>query len=213
MRMSNYQIQVTADSLDVECDVPLRSSKLPPQTSPTFIGSFFVLSALVMFYLSCLGHGRNPSIWKMAVNSRAGSSDFASNMIPFVLLLVLEVLLLAVGIRYLLPFNERLHCDPSTLTWSRIPWVSFGNRRVTRSIPVIEIVRASYAIAFKSATEHYYGILLETYGKPWKLFWGIESPEANRILRGLSGLGVNVLHDPEMRAVIRETLLDRRTQL
>jgi hypothetical protein len=91
--------------------------------------------------------------------------------------------------------------------------VSFGNRRVTRTIPVIEIVHASYAIVYKGVKEHYFGILLETYGKPWKLFWGIEAPEANRILRGLSGLGVNVLHDPEMREVIRETLLDRRTQL
>ena len=149
----------------------------------------------------------------MIVDSHPGSSDFVSNLIPFILLLALNVFLLAVGIRYFLPFCERLHCDRSALTWSKIPWVSFGNRRVTRSMPVAEIVRASYSIVFKSRSEHYYGILLDTDGKPWKMFWGIESPEANRILRGLSGLGINVLHDPEMREAIRETLRDRRAQL
>ena len=214
MRKSNYQILVTADSVDVECDVPLRSSKFPnPQPSPHSVGAFFVLSALVMLYFSCFGHGRNPSIWKMAINSRPGSAEFASNVIPFALLLVLNVFLFAVGIRYLLPFCERLHCDRSTLNWSRIPWVSFGNRRVTRSIPVIEIVHASYSIVYKGRHEHYYGILLDTDGKPWKLFWGIESPEANRILLGLKGLGINVLHDPEMREIIQETLRDRRAEL
>jgi hypothetical protein len=205
MRTSNYRIQVTSDSIDVECDVPLRSSRFQkPQPSPRLIGGFFVLFASVMLYFLCIGQGRNPGIWKMAVDSRQGSADFVVG-------LALGVFLLAVGVRHFLPFGERLHCDRSTLTWSKIPWVSFGNRWVTRSIPVTEIVRASYAIVYKS--EGYYGILLETYSKPWKLFWGIESPEANRILRGLKGLGVNILHDPEMRESIRETLRDRRAQL
>jgi hypothetical protein len=212
MRTSNYRIQVTADSVDVECDVPLRSSRFPkPQPSPHSIGGFFVLFASVMLYFLCFGHGRNPSIWKIVVDSRPGSADFVSNLIPSVLPLALGVFLFAVGVRHFLPFCEQLHCDRSKLTWSKIPWVSFGNRWVTRSIPVGEIVSASYAVVYKS--EGYYGIVLETYGKPWKLFWGIETPEANRILRGLKGLGVNVHHDPEMRESIRETLRDRRAQL
>jgi hypothetical protein len=45
------------------------------------------------------------------------------------------------------------------------------------------------------------------------MFWQIEPPEANRILRGLEALGVNVHHDPEMRASVRESLRDRRAQL
>jgi hypothetical protein len=214
MRTSDYRIQVTADSVDVECDVPLRSSRFPkPQPSPHSIGSFFVLFASVMLYFLCFGHGRNSSIWKTIVGSRPGSADFVFNVIFAAFALVLSVFILAVGIRYLLPFCERLHCDRTTLTWSKIPWVSFGNRRVTRSIPVAEIVRASYSIVFKGRREHYYGILLETDGKPWKMFWGIESPEANRILRGLKGLGVNIQDDPEMRESIRETLRDRRAEL
>jgi hypothetical protein len=212
MRTSDYKIQVTADSVDVECDVPLRSSRFPkPQPSPRSIGSAFVLFALVMLYHFCFGHGRDPSIWRIVVDSRSGSVDFVSNLIPVFLPLALGVFLLAVGIRHFLPFCERLHCDRSTLTWSKIPWLSFGYRRVTRSIPVAEIVRASYAIVYKS--EGYYGIVLDTYDKSWKTFWGIESPEANRILRGLKQLGINVYHDPEMREDIRETLRDRRAEL
>ncbi len=212
MRTSEYKIQVTADSVDVECDVPLRSSKFPrPQPSPHLIGGIFVLFASFMLYSLCFGHGRDPNIWRIVVDSRPGSADFVSNLVSVFLPLVLGVFLLAVGIRHFLPFCERLHCDRSTLTWSKIPWVSFGYRRVTRSVPVAEVVRASYAIVYKS--EGYYGIVLDTYDESWKLFWGIESPEANHILRGLSGLGINALHDPEMRVAIRETLRDRRAQL
>lgn len=211
MRKSNYRIQVTADSVDVECDVPLRHQGTPNTISPSLAGGILVLFALAMLYFLSFGHGRNASIWVILADSRPGSADFLSNVIPVVLALALDVFLFAAGIRYFLPFGERLHCDRSTLIWSKIPWVSFGNRWVTHSIPVTEIVRASYVIVSKS--KGFYGILIETDGKPWKLFWAVETPEANRILRGLSELGVNVHQDPEMREAIRETLRDRRVQL
>jgi hypothetical protein len=207
MRASNYRIQVTSDSVDVECDDSFQSTR----TSRFFFGGVAVGCALFLLYGSCFGHGQNPNIWVMLADSRPGSTGFAFNVIDAVLIVVLVVFFLLVGIRYFLPFGERLHCDRSTLTWSKIPWVSFGNRWVTRSLPLSEILRASYGIVYKS--KGIYGILLEAEGKPWKLFWGIETPEANRILLGLKGLGVNVHHDPEMRESIRETLRDLRSQL
>jgi hypothetical protein len=207
MRKSNYQIQVSADSVDVECDDSYQSTK----TSRFFFGGITIGCALFMLYGSCFSRGRNPNIWVMVADSRPGTADFIINLIFAVFVVVLIVFFLLLGIRYFLPFGERLHCDRFTLTWTKIPWVSFGNRWVTRSIPITEVIRASFTIVYKS--KGIYGVLLETYGKPWKMFWGIESPEANRILRGLSGLGINVLHDPEMREAIRETLRDRRAQL
>jgi hypothetical protein len=209
MRTSNYRIQVTADSLDVECRVPLVSSRFPSSTKPAVVGGFFIFSGLGLLYLSCFVSGRNPSLLVVIANSRPGSADF----VIAILALTMEVFLLAVGIRYFLPFCERLHCDGSTLTWSKIPWVCFGNRRVTRSVPVSEIVRVSYAIVHGNVSGSYYGILLEPFGSSWKMFWGIESPEANRILIGLKALGINVHHDPEMRESIREKLRDRRAEL
>ena len=182
-----------------------------PAASPPLIGGFFVLAALVMLYFSWFGRGRNPGIWATLAGSRPGSAGFVFSAIDAVLVLALVVFILLVGIRYFLPFGERLHCDRSALTWSKIPWVSLGDRWVTQSIPVNGIILASYGIAYKS--KGIYGILLDTEGKPWKLFWGIETPEANRILLGLKELGVNVHHDPEMRESIRETLRDRRAEL
>jgi len=205
MRASNYRIQITADSVDVECDTPFRS-----RTSQHSLGVLAIACSLVMLY-SGVGHGRNPGIWVILADSRPSSPDFMLNAFGTVFVLVVAVVFFAFGVRYCLPFGERLHCDRSTLTWSKIPWVSFGNHWVERSIPMSEILQASYAIVYKS--KGVYGILLDAYGMPWKLFWGIETPEANRILRGLKGLGVKIRQDPEMRESIRETLRDRRAQL
>jgi hypothetical protein len=207
MRASNYRIQVAADSVEVECDDPYQSTR----TSRFLFGGLNIACALFLLYGSCFAHGRNPSLWMMLADSRPGSPGFAFHVIDAVFVVLLVLLFLLVGIRYFLPFGERLRCDRSTLTWSKIPWMSLGNRWVTHSIPLPEAVRASYGIVYKS--KGVYGIVLDTYDEAWKLFWGIESPEANRILRGLKGLGVNVLHDPEMRESIRETLRDRRAQL
>jgi hypothetical protein len=161
-----------------------------------------------MLYRPGIGHGRNQGVWEILADARKGSPDFIFDVFCGSVLLVLVILIFAFGVRYLLPFGQRLHCDRSTLTWSKIPWIGFGNRWVTRSVPVSEVVQASYAMVYKS--KGVYGIVIETYDDSWKLFWGIETPEANRILRGLKGLGVNVFHDPEMRESIRETLRDRR---
>ena len=205
MRASNYRIQITADSVDVECDTPFRS-----KASQHSFGVLAIAGSLFMLY-SGIGDGRSPGVWVILANSRPGSPDFIFNAFGAVFVLVVAVVFFAFGVRYCLPFGERLHCDRSTLTWSKIPWISFGNHWVERSTPLSEILQASYALVYKS--KGVYGILLEVEGKPWKLFWGIETPEANRILRGLKGLGVNVHHDPEMRESIRETLRDRRAQL
>ena len=205
MLTSNYRIQVTADSVDVECDTPFRS-----RTSQHLFGVLAIAGSLLMLY-SGIGHGRNPGVWVILADSRPGSLGFIFNAFGAVVVLVAVVVFFAFGVRYCLPFGERLHCDRSTLTWSKIPWVSLGNHWAKRSIPLSEISQASYAIVYRA--QGVYGILFEMDGEPWKLFWGIETPEANRILCGLKGLGVNVKHDPEMRESIRETLRDRRAQL
>jgi hypothetical protein len=205
MSASNYKIRATADSIDVERDGPFQSRK-----SGLFFGVYAILSALAMLYFSFFGSGHKPGIWVMLADLRPGLPRFTEYTFLAAFTLVICGLFLATGIRHLLPFGERMHCDRSTLIWSKIPWVSFGNRWVTRSIPVSEIT-ASYAIVYKS--KGVYGILLESQDMPWKLFWGIETPEANRILRGLKGLGVNVHRDSEMRESIREALRDRRAQL
>ncbi|MGA2217975.1 MAG: hypothetical protein ABSG51_07805 [Terracidiphilus sp.] len=206
MPTNNYRIRVAADSVDVECDTPFRS-----RTAQYSWGGYAIACSLFMLYFVGFGHGRNSGYLRILAHSRPGSAEFTSNVFGAVFILVTVIIILSFGVRYSLPFGERLHCDSDTLTWSKIPWLSFGNRWVTRTVPLPEILGASYAIVYKS--KGVYGILLETYGEPWKMFWGIEAPEANRILRGLKALGVNVHRDPEMREVIRETLRDRRAQL
>ncbi len=202
MQTSNYRIQVSAESLVVESDGPFRS-----RASRIFFGGLLIVCSVYPLSPRSFAHWRNPGIWDMLADSKPGSADFVFGVFALAFLAIF----LLTGIRHLLPFGERLHCDRSTLAWSKIPWIGFGNRWVTRSVPLSEIFQASYGIVYKS--KGVYGILIETWSGTWKLFWSIEAPEANRILRGLRGLGVNVHHDPEIREVIRETLRDRKAQL
>lgn len=197
MPVSSYKVHAGADSLDVQWRGPARSR---------VFGAFVIVIILAEIYFAM---NRGP--WADLLRSHPGSPRSGSIVFESALLLLLLLFFLAIGVRHLLPFAETLHCDRSTLTWSRIPWISFGNRRITHSVPFSEVVGASYAIVYRSKNIH--GIVLETYDENWKIFWGIESPEANRILHGLKKLGVNVEHDPEMRASIRETMRDRRAQL
>jgi len=178
------EIRVTADSVDVE------SGLFGTKLGRFSFGTLLVAGSSWLAYPTLLRTG--------------GSGD----RVPLGISLVISIAFLLLGIRYFLPFGERLHCDRTRLTWSRVRW---GIRWITRSVPFSEVVGASYAIVYESKSVH--GLVLETYDENWKTFWGIEAPEANRILTGLKKLGVNVHHDPEMRHSIRETLRDRRAQL
>jgi hypothetical protein len=199
-------VRVAAEFVDVETE-----GLFGTPASRRWLGCFLIALSICCVYFAVFRHGRGPNIQDLLAELRPGKRGFVINLVALAYCSLIEVFILAYGVRYLLPFGERLHADRSNLTWSRISWLSFGNRWVTRSVPVTEVVRASYAIVYKSKGIH--GILIETYGEPWKSFWGIEAPEANRILRALKGLGVNIQRDPEMRESIRETLRDRRAQL
>jgi hypothetical protein len=187
VREYKYDICVSAESLDAEGSGPYRSSATRYAS-----GSLFIASALYIGYGS----------WK----------DYSRHPVKELLCGLLVMVFFAWGMRSFLPFGERLHCDGSTLTWSKIPWISFGNRWVMRSIPVSEISGARYGLAYRRRGGDLYGILLEAGGQRWKLFAGIESPEANRILHGLRVLGANVQDNREMRYAIRETLRDRKAR-
>lgn len=202
MPVGSYRIHSDTDALDVQWRGPAKFR---------VFGGFVVAISMAEIYFAIFGHGRDRGPWADLLSSDPGSPRFGSIAFESAVLLLFVLFFLATGVRYLLPFSETLHCDCSTVTWSRIPWLSFGNRWITRSTPFAEIVGASYAVVYKSKDIH--GIVLETYDNSWKMFWQIESPEANRILHGLKKLGVNVEHDSEMRASIRETMRDRRAQL
>lgn len=202
MSVGRYQIHAGADLLDVRWRGPAKFR---------VFGGFLIACGLAEAYFTSAPRGGGPGIWMLLARSHPGSSDFYPNLVGGLLALAVAAFALAVGIRYCLQFAETLRCDRTTLTWSRIPWVSFGNRWITRSIPLAEVVGASYAVVYRS--KGIYGIVLETYDENWKAFWQIEPPEANRILAGLRRLGVKVHHDSQMRLLIRESLRDRREQL
>jgi hypothetical protein len=189
------------------------TARTVPQPFASSPEAIFIAAGLFVLYGSWVNPRANPNLRILLSDLRPGSADFFSTVGLGVFALALVIVLLGWGVRCFLPFGERLHCDRSLLTWSKIPWIGFGNRWVTRTVPPSEISHAHYGLAYRKRGGDLYGVLLEVGGKRWKLFAGIDSPEANRILNGLKGLGVNVPHDPGMRESIRETLRDRRAQL
>ena len=207
MRARKCEVRIKADSVDVDSD-----ELFGTKTSRLCFGTLLVALSGWLAYSVFFAQDRTRARgWNEVTRPHAGLPHSHLDLTGLVICLTISIFFLILGIRYLLPFGERLHCDHSTLTWSRIPWISFGNRWITRTVPFTEVVGASYAIVYQQKNVH--GIVLETFDENWKMFWGIEPPEANRILNGLKKLGVNVHHDPEMRSQIRESLKDRRADL
>ena len=53
------------------------------------------------------------------------------------------------------------------------------------------------------------GLEFMVNGKKKKTLFGLEAPEANSILQGLSKLGIDTVHDPAMPMIV-EMALERR---
>lgn len=54
------------------------------------------------------------------------------------------------------------------------------------------------------------GFVFQVVGKKKKILFGLEAPEADRILQGLTRLGVDTIHDPAMPMIVDMALSRRK---
>ena len=155
-----------------------------------------------MVYGSLFQHGKRPGL---LVSLHDDSELFKAhvgllylNVIAVVLVLAVGVYLFALGIRNLFSSGDRLHCDHSTFTISKIAFWSFGDRWVVQSVLPSEVSQARYGVVQSGRGGRVYGILANVRGKSWKVFSGIDVSDAKRVLQGLNRMGVDVRFSDEM---------------
>ena len=208
MLLQGYEIGVTADSVDVKRDDSRRSIRVRAYGS---IG--IIAFAVVLFYFIVFGSHRGYSTWWNLTNEPGSSGDFLNSLIAFVVASGLSGFLLILGLRNFFPSGERLHCDRSTFTVSKIPWFNFHGKWTRHSFSIAEISQLRFAVVRSSRGNSLCGICCFAHGKQQKLFAGLEAPEASRILRGLKNLGADVCSDPDMLTKVQETLRERRSRI
>jgi hypothetical protein len=162
------------------------------------------------FILSCFANSEYGLSWALRHERNRNFIEivtlFHLGFVAFILVLV---------IRTLFPSGEKLHCDHSKLVISRIPWINFRGQWITRVFSISQVSQFEYGVLQRGGgrSPAVYGILFLDGDKPQKALSRIEPPEASHLLRGLKRLGVDVLHDSDMLAKIKETLGDRREEI
>ncbi|HEY2460836.1 MAG TPA: hypothetical protein VGI16_08510 [Candidatus Acidoferrum sp.] len=121
---------------------------------------------------------------------------------------------LLLGVRSLFPSGEKLHCDRSQLTVSKIPWISFRGRWTTHVFSLAQVSEMKYGLIRRGTARDpsIYGILFLVDGNRRKILRRIGAPEAARLLRGIKKLGLDVPHDPDILPRMQMALEDRRSK-
>jgi len=209
MANRHFDIAIKPDSVEVSTSESAHTNRRHPSVN------IAIMAASVGFFLwQCFRHDRyGYSLWRYLARYHAGSQTFNENLFAFLLLAMLCGLLFVVGLRGFFPSGEIVHCDRSRLTISKIPFLSFRGKWVTRWLPTSEVKGLHYAILQSGKGDSIYGIRFHTVGGEEKMLAGISAPQAYKILSAIRKLGADVPEDHDMRYVVREALRDEREQL
>jgi len=127
-------------------------------------------------------------------------------------LLYVGVVLLWQGFRALFPAGESLTCDKDTLTISRIPGYVLDGRWTSKSFPSKEIKQLAWGVVHWSRYGGTTGLIFYVDGKKKKILNGLEAPEAEQVLQGLTTLGIDTVHDPAMPMIIEMAMSRRKSR-
>jgi hypothetical protein len=124
-------------------------------------------------------------------------------------MLCYAVILFWRGFRDMFPAGESLVCESDTLTIGHIPDHVLNGRWVYQDFPISSITQLSFGAVRVSRYGGIPGLIFTAAGKKEKVLAGLEAPEADQVLKGLSKLGVDIVHDPAMPMTV-EMALERR---
>jgi hypothetical protein len=206
---NGFDIDITANSVDVRRE-DATSDSVGQRLLPMV---FFTLIAIFLFWAMMFGskHGES-SVWETLSSRASNSGDFQSAAVFAFFAALICLFIFLIGIRMLFPLGNKLHCDRSTFTVSKIPWKNLHGKWTTSSYPLGEISLVKFGIVYGGrATTN--ALRFNAAGKTQKLFTGIQAPEANKILIGLRDLGVDVPHDPDLKKKVDDTLRERSMSL
>jgi hypothetical protein len=194
MGQSDFKIEVTDDVVDASWDSSIRAR--------VAIGILLCGMSSALSYASLFQHGErlglvlfildHPKLFKGHVEL------LYINLVAIVLVLFVSGSIFVYGFRYFFPPGDRLHCDHSAFTISKIAFWSFGNRWKVQSVLPSEVTEARYGVVQRSRNGKIYGIRADIRGKSWNVLPGVPASDARTILQGLRSMGVNVCLSVEM---------------
>jgi hypothetical protein len=207
MATRHFHIKITPDAVDVSTSESAHASRRPGVNVAMMVAGvgFFLWQT---FRTDRYGY----TLWRCLERYPRHSWEFRDALFGMVVMALVTGLFFILGLRGLFPSGETVHCDRSTLTVSKIPFVSFRGKWRTRTFELLYVCSLRYTVLQSGRGESTYGIRFLCGGKQTMLA-GLTAPQAYRILGALKILGADVPEHREMRYVVREALRDRREQL
>lgn len=202
MAQRDFSISISDKAVDVRYT--------PSVSAPRgkLFGFIFIISTVLAATCALLflpGKHGDPSMWHDLVTAPSTSSV----VFTLIGLMFFMGLLGWQGFRYARAAwasDEIFHCDRTTITISRIPWLDFSNRTWrTDTYPLAEVRAIRFAVIASAKGRQFWGLRFRAHGRKWALP-GLEAPEAKPILAGLKALGADVPDDPKLDKRIKQTL-------
>jgi hypothetical protein len=198
--MGRFTIEVSENLVEV------RTEEVKPRLTVSF----------VLTILLCVAGG--VYFWARALSELTSLITTASRFdiwqwLPSIIFLFVGSAFIWRAFRSMFPSGESLVCDAATLTIGRIPENVLTGRWTYQSFPTKSVKQLAFGVVRINRYGGTPGLVFEVDGKKEKTLFGLEAPEANEILQGLSRLGVNTVHDPAMPMMVEMVQSRRKSRL
>jgi hypothetical protein len=151
----------------------------------------FIVVADCAIFFSGGKHGAT-SLWQ---DMHAYPIDSSRILFPLAIIVIPSVLLCwhisrVVAIAY--PGAEKLECNRTTLTISRIRWLDWENKDwISESYQLNDVSRLRFGVIVSGRGNSTYGLLFRAAGRNYRLFPKLTTHEVGKILAGLEALGAD----------------------
>ena len=209
MAGQGFDIDVTSSEVLVKWDgSPSSGSTRGMAGVWCILGSLLFFVRLFIEAVRTLTDTRHPSFdlhSLIAAASKARGGTLVSLLFLAALLIPVGYLFLA-GVRLFFPGGERIQCDHTTFTYSKIPLVSLRGHWKQTSFPVADVSELMYGVIKfgnpSKNTPDTYGISFFVHDKEYKIFAGLEAGDADEIIKQLRVLGIDVIVNQDMSKLI-----------
>jgi hypothetical protein len=152
-----------------------------------------------------------PGKYGTSVWHELSSAPVDSGLFRFVSILMLGIFALVIMLSWeywvaASPSDQTICCDRSTLTVSTVRWLDIHNKDWdTRSYALEEITKMKYDLVACAKGGAVYGLCFTARGKTHAVLPGVKPRAADKILKALKALGVNVPEDPKLATILAES--------
>lgn len=203
MKRGNLDIGFTDGTVDVKLNASARAK----------LGGFIFTVAMLAIGNAALlfipGKQTDQSMWRDILTAKNPFDLIA----PLLVITFFTTFLAWVGFRWAAaawPSDEHFHCDPTTVTFARVPYLDLKNRKWKKTsfaLAKVSSIRFGAYASAKGGTV--YGLRFSVGRKGYKILPGLEGPEAQKILMVLQRLGCDVLLDDKLQKRVDQAVANR----